>query len=363
MKTPYAVTRWVHQAWQHKGWVSTLLLPLSWIVALAIRHKQRRPRTKPALANCPPIVVIGNLVAGGTGKTPVVIAVAQALALRGWQPGVISRGYGARLGEHARSGSGALDPALFGDEPALISRATGSPIAVHPQRVKALETLLADYPHVDVVLSDDGLQHQALPRTVEIVVQDARGIGNGRLLPAGPLREPASRLETVDFIITNLSAGQPAPQRSGTAPTNRSVLMRLTPDSATHLVTGRTMPWPQWLEQHGTVAPVDAVAAIGQPDRFFSMLRYSGLTLNTTVRLPDHDAYADSPFQSLTSPVILITAKDAVKCTRFQDTRLWVVNATPVFSNPGWLDELETRLCARIAKNPVGDSTLEPSNT
>src|SRR5690606_35768626 len=125
----------------------------------------------------------------------------QALQQRGWHPGVISRGYGAKPGEKPRVGAGALEAALFGDEPALIAAQTGAPVSVHPDRPAAMRRLRRHYPNVDVVISDDGLQHLALGRDLEIIVQDARGIGNGRLLPAGPLRESADRLRSADFII------------------------------------------------------------------------------------------------------------------------------------------------------------------
>src|SRR5690606_15033938 len=143
------------------------------------------------------------LLVGGTGKTPVVIAVIKSLQARGWTPGVVSRGYGVKIGTEPRSGQGELPAADFGDEPSLIAASTGAAIAVHPQRNLARQALAESFPDVDVVVSDDGLQHLGLSRDVEIIVQDARGIGNGRLLPAGPLREPASKLSEVDFIIDN----------------------------------------------------------------------------------------------------------------------------------------------------------------
>lgn len=134
----------------------------------------------------------------------MVIATVEGLRARGYTPGVVSRGYGVKLGPQARVGQGELDAARFGDEPALIARVTGAPISVHPRRALAAQALLQAHPRVDVIVSDDGLQHLALARDVEIVVQDRRGIGNGRLLPAGPLREPASRLREVDAVITNI---------------------------------------------------------------------------------------------------------------------------------------------------------------
>src|SRR5690606_26384190 len=184
-----------------------------------------------------------------------------------------------------------LDPSLFGDEPALIARATGAPVGVHPTRVLALKRLQRDYPQVDVIIADDGLQHLALGRDLEIVVQDGRGTGNGRVLPAGPLREPARRLEYVDVIISNAQPGEPAPKRLNARA--RQLTMQLAPVDITRLTPGTALDWATWRSTHGQQA-VSAVAAIGQPDRFFAMLSAAGLQLSQTVALPDHDAYDSS---------------------------------------------------------------------
>jgi len=345
-RTPaFCIERAVHSAWQRKGLASALLWPLSLIARAAIARKQRRYRRHPELVyrSALPVLVVGNIYVGGTGKTPVVIALVQALQAQGWRPGIVSRGYGARLGDAPRSGRGELDAREFGDEPALISASTNAPIAVHPDRVRALRRLLRDYPEVDVVIADDGLQHLALGRDVEVVVQDARGIGNGRLLPAGPLREPASRLETVDFLITNMQAG--LPDRAALAIPARQIIMRLWPSIVVHLASGRELDWDAWLAEHrGQEA--SAAAGIGQPQRFFAMLEHAGAALGTRLALPDHEAYESSPFAALPQQPILITAKDAVKCRRFGDARLWVVHAAPEFSDPGWTDAAASMLRA-----------------
>ncbi|MCC2596717.1 tetraacyldisaccharide 4'-kinase [Pusillimonas sp. MFBS29] len=344
-----SLTDILHRAWQRKGLLSTLLLPLSWLLEMVVRYKRRRFRHRPELGyqSTLPVIVVGNIYVGGTGKTPVVIALVQALQARGWQPGVISRGYGATVGDHPRTGQGQLDPANFGDEPALIAQATQVPVAVHPKRSQALQQLRHTYPQIDIVVADDGLQHLALGRDLEIVVQDARGTGNGRVLPAGPLREPVDRLQDIDILITNLQPGQIAPAPANTRA--RQLCMHLAPVKVEQLSTGLTLDWATWHGQHARQT-MNAVAAIGQPERFFAMLRATGLQLTQTVALPDHDAYAISPFSALPDAMILITGKDAVKCRRFNDERLWAVYAEPVFSDPEWLDYCHDRATAIAAQ-------------
>lgn len=329
--------RVLHAAWRENGLFSLAMWPLSRLYgAIVARRKagfQRRPDR--VHHDTLPVVVVGNLYVGGTGKTPVVIALVEGLRARGWHPGVISRGYGARHTDKPRAGRGGLDPALFGDEPALIAAETGVPVCVHPDRQAAIRRLRRQYPRVDVVVSDDGLQHLALGRDLEIIVQDARGIGNGHLLPAGPLREPATRLETVDFVINNLQPGEsPSPAACGMAHT---VTMIMAPVDVEHLVTGERLEWPEWLSRHAG-ARCAAVAAIGRPDRFFDMLRNHGLVPTHTRALPDHYDYEQSPFGDLDAGCILVTPKDAVKCRKFDDTRLYCVHPGPRFSEPGWLD-------------------------
>jgi tetraacyldisaccharide 4'-kinase len=338
--------------WQHKGIVSTMLLPLSWLARWAIaRKKNQYQRGERAISESPlPVLVVGNLYVGGTGKTPVVIALAQALKARGWQPGVISRGYGVDIGKQAKAGRGDLSPAEFGDEPALIARMAQVPVAIHPQRVLALRELERAYPDVNVVISDDGLQHRALGRDIEFVVQDDRGVGNGRVLPAGPLREPANTLQDVDYVVTNLGVDQATPERLPTKA--RQLSLRLIPAQVTQVHSQTSLSWTQWRSRYGHTS-ISAVAGIGQPERFFSMLRANGITLKDAVALPDHYSFAKSPFHKLMSELILITGKDAVKCSHFNDDRLWAVDITPQFSDKAWLSELSRRLHT-IAKEKSG---------
>ncbi len=331
------IERALHAAWRKKGLFSLLMWPFSHIYGAVIARRKAAYESRPERVHHDtlPVVVVGNIYVGGTGKTPVVMALVDALRARGWQPGVISRGYGARPGKTPRAGQGDLDPALFGDEPALIAARTQAPVCVHPDRKAAIRRLRRQYPMVDVVVADDGLQHLALGRDVEIVVQDARGIGNGRLIPAGPLREPASRLETVDFIINNLQPGETAV--TGAAGVAHTVDMTLEPVRVEHVQTGQEWSWLDWLARHET-GRCAAVAAIGRPERFFDMLRHSGVVLDQARALPDHYSYDHSPFTDLDADSILITPKDAVKCRKFDDSRLYSVHPGPCFSDPTWLD-------------------------
>jgi len=341
VKPPPARPPFPQRHWQHDGWLATLLRPLSALTAwhVARRREQYQSGRRPVYRAPVPVVVIGNIYVGGTGKTPVVIATVQALRERGWTPGVISRGYGIRIGPQPRVGQGDLAPASYGDEPALIARATGAPVAVHPRRALAAQALLQRHPQVDVIVSDDGLQHLALARDVEIAVQDERGVGNGRLLPAGPLRESAARLDTVDAVITNRAPGSPAPAGAGP----RRADMRLEPDAARHLQSGARRPLADFADTSAFPA-VAAAAGIGNPERYFATLRAAGVRPAPCLALPDHYDYRRSPFDAVTADAILITSKDAIKCRGLDDPRLWEVPVQARLSDPGLFDWLAARL-------------------
>ncbi|CAM4368519.1 tetraacyldisaccharide 4'-kinase [Bordetella muralis] len=378
----------MQRQWQHDGWLAMLLRPLA---ALTSWHVKRRRAQyvngrRPVYRAPVPVVVIGNIYVGGTGKTPVVIATVQALRERGWTPGVVSRGYGAKIGPQPRVGHGELNPADFGDEPALIAHTSGAPVAVHPRRALAAQALLERYPQTDVIVSDDGLQHLALARDAEIVVQDERGVGNGHLLPAGPLREPASRLNTVDAIITNRSANgtnlhaspaasfpsdrQPSPpgahvwqptqsaasnateSSSGPSTANspaapRQTDMQLRPDAARQISTGVERPLADFADP-SAFRSVAAAAGIGNPDRFFATLQAAGIQPTPCLALPDHYDYRQSPFEAVQADAILITSKDAIKCRDHCDARLWEIPVQAQFSDPTLFDWLDQRL-RRIA--------------
>lgn len=348
------LAQFAHKVWQRRGLISTLLLPLAWLVHLGIVVKRHRHTHSAAQSTQGvPVIVVGNLMVGGTGKTPVVIELANRLKALGRKPGIISRGYGVHLpANKARVGKGRLDPSQFGDEPALIAQATNAPVAVHPERFLALHSLLNAYPETNIIISDDGLQHLALPRDIEIVVQDERGLGNGRLLPAGPLRDPASRLRYVDLIINHqagpstqeacnletVTSPQPGP------PSNvASLRMRLQPVSCTQIATGKKQLWPEWIQSHRHTH-FAALAGIGQPERFFSMLRQQGLQLENTIAMPDHSHNIASQLADTQGELVLITDKDAVKCGDTQDARIWSVQVEPRFSNNNWVQWLLNRL-------------------
>ncbi|HLS51537.1 MAG TPA: tetraacyldisaccharide 4'-kinase [Burkholderiaceae bacterium] len=343
MSVKTRLIRFVEAQWQHKGIFSTLLLPFAGLTALFVYIKRWRYRhQKSAAYPYPPVIVVGNLVVGGTGKTPVVIALVKALQASGRTPGVISRGYGASIKGHAVVGQGLISPKKIGDEPALIANTTQVPVAAHPSRLLALSALCQQFPETDVVVSDDGLQHLALPRHIEIIVQDERGLGNERLLPAGPLREPASKLKQIDYLVVNCTAqhmGHPSISVGQAA-----IEMRLQPAVMHHLQSQQALPFADWLQRYGQQS-IGALAAIGQPQRFFQMLEQAGLILEQKIALPDHDPLDSKPFSALKTELVLITAKDAIKCHASSDSRLWFVEPDTVFSDEGaWLRELADKL-------------------
>lgn len=335
--------QWLQRQWSKKGLYSLLTRPLS---ALTARYVQQLAKKHPLYADLtrPPVIVVGNIIVGGAGKTPVVLAICEYLKKHGWQPGIISRGYGVDIGPEPRVGQGELDAALFGDEPALLAQQSQAPIAVHPKRKHALAALCAAYPQVDVVIADDGLQHRSLARDIEVIVQDQRGIANGLLLPAGPLREPAHRLQRADWLITQLPPQQDVlPHTPQPLDLSHCVTMRLWPHHFVHLASGTRLDTERWLERYGHLS-CSALAAIGQPQRFFAMLEHSGIHLDQGVALADHHTIAASTFSRLTSEILLITAKDAVKCSDLNDQRVWVVYAQPQFDPSNWLDRLLLQL-------------------
>ncbi len=321
--------------WQRRGLMAHLLYPLSCLTRLVVSHQQR-PAAKAQAWRAPlPVLVIGNIYVGGTGKTPVVIACAKALVLKGWKPGIVSRGYGVDIGPIPRVAQGLADPRLYGDEPTLIAHESGCPVSVHPKRKLAIQALLAAQPDVNLIISDDGLQHVEMARDVEIVVQDERGVGNGWLLPAGPLREPVTRLDEVDAVITRMSAVADNEKPSfWPPPTNnpRHLLMTLQPTCFRQVQTGRTLSLSE-MRAFAQGKSVGAAAGIGVPQRFFDTLMAAGMHLAWTRPLPDHAQMDANTFSDIQSDLIFITAKDAVKCRSLGDDRLWALEVEPCFTD------------------------------
>ena len=299
----------IARIWSGESPLWLLLLPLSWLYGLvsgAIRLLYRLG-LKRAWRAPVPVVVVGNLTAGGNGKTPVVIWLVEQLQKRGIRPGVVSRGYGGKAAQYPLLLTAETATAEAGDEPVLIFQRTGAPVAVSPVRSDAVQALVAKHA-VQIIITDDGLQHYALARDKEIVVIDGvRRFGNGWWLPAGPMRERASRLKSVDAVIVN--GGE---AKAGEIP------MRLLPGMAVNLVTGERRSVSQ-------LPALVAMAGIGHPPRFFATLEQCGARLEKRVPLADHQALAEGQVDLLTVPgqTLIMTEKDAVKCRAFAKENWW----------------------------------------
>jgi tetraacyldisaccharide 4'-kinase len=299
-----------------------------------------------------PVVVIGNLYVGGTGKTPLTIELVRALIAHGWHPGIVSRGHGAARGDarmvqpddHARD---------VGDEPVLMVRSTPAPVAVARSRTAAARLLRARHPECDVLVADDGLQHWQLARDIEIALLNSRGLGNGWLLPAGPLREPRARLDRVDAVVCN---GDVPPVETATP---RYVLRSRLGDARPLRGGGPSQSLASLAtEQARNELRITAAAGIGMPDRFFAMLRSAGLVIDE-IPLADHFDFVADPFAGITADRILVTEKDAVKCAAnpalATDARLWVV---PLLTeiDPRLVDDVVARLHRTSRRTALGPS-------
>ena len=340
------LVRWLHHQWLHKGAWAWLMAPFALMTffILAVRRLVLRSIAARSARPPVPVIVVGNIYIGGTGKTPVVIALLALLRAKGWNPGVISRGYGVQAGSAALTGCGALDAARFGDEPALIAQEAGVPVSVHPNRRLAWQALLKHYPATDVIVSDDGLQHATLMRDVELVVQDTRGVGNGWLLPAGPLRDPPSRLHSVDALITRRTQTERAAPSGGLAPKELAATMHIS--GFKQLTSGQQLSPDDFVAQCAN-QPLAAFAGIGAPERFFSDLRALGLRVAHTTALPDHHLFNATTLHAPEAKIIIITSKDAVKCKALSDSKIWVAQVHLAFSDPlfdTWLDERLSRI-------------------
>jgi tetraacyldisaccharide 4'-kinase len=291
----------LQRAWLRRGPLARLLWPASLLYGgLAALHRRLYTTGRRPVERVPvPVIVVGNVIAGGAGKTPVVLAVLKHLRERGLRAGVVSRGHG-RQGDDCREVHPQDDPALTGDEPLLLRRNGGLPVFVARERAQAARALLRTHPRTQVIVSDDGLQHHALARDLEICVFDRRGVGNGWLLPAGPLREPWPR--RVDLVLRD---------REASAIEGHVLQRTLAPE--VQRGDGARRPLA---ELRG--APVIALAGIATPEAFFDMLRAAGLALDASYALPDHHDFSHLPAAIPKTATLVCTEKDAIKLWRLR---------------------------------------------
>ena len=344
------------QFWERRGPTSLLLWPLSWIYGLILRVRKLIQDTglvkqKPA----PVPIIVGNIRVGGTGKTPIVIALAERLQQLGWKPGIISRGYGSSSQSSPLQVNSHSDPTLVGDEPVLIAKRTHDqfPIWVFPKRQKSILALLKHSSDVNVIISDDGLQHSGLARwpareggrDIEFVVRDGRGEGNRFLLPAGPLREIATRDRDATLLTGRTKDGSHQVGKQDEYFLGRrafSLESRL--GNAYQLVNQSNQQTLAQIADSYLPNKITAVAALGNPQRFFDDLLRNGIAAKT-IPLPDHATYTPEFFEKMNAQCILITEKDAVKCAAITDERIWVVPMTLTLSDSlaEWLQSILQR--------------------
>lgn len=302
-------------AWYKDARWLRLLSPLSVVfgaVSSLRRHWYQRPGK--AYASRLPVIVVGNITAGGTGKTPLVIYLACQLQARGFSPGIVSRGYGSKAPSYPFAVTAETGHREAGEEPLMIARNTRCPVIIDPDRVAAVQMLETRY-DCDIVISDDGMQHYRLGRTVEIAVVDGqRGFGNGRLLPSGPLREKPGRLAGVDLVVCNGEAPEGLP--AGT------LRMDLVPTHLVHLVDGKTLDVNDPALAGMTAKKVHAVAGIGNPERFFNSLCGCGFDIITHV-YRDHHHYSKQDIAFSDQLDVVMTEKDATKCRDIATPRHW----------------------------------------
>ena len=272
-----------------------------------------------------PVIVVGNITAGGTGKTPIVIAIANYFVSQNKKVGIVSRGYGGKYTQESMEVTLLSDPIECGDEPLLIKQLTEVPVVVAKKRSSAIEFLIKNY-LLDMIISDDGLQHYSMGRDIEIAVIDGHNrLGNGWFLPAGPLREAKRRLKSVDFIINNGSSA------------DGEVSSQLEAESYTNLLTSETKKLDYFKNIN-----CYAVAGIGSPENFYKMLEDQGAKL-TTKSFPDHHLFIKDDLLFKEDYPILMTAKDCVKCKHFATSQMWYLNVSAKLSLD-FYEQLESKL-------------------
>ncbi|MBW3694605.1 tetraacyldisaccharide 4'-kinase [Vibrio sp. T187] len=302
----------IEKIWFENHPLKYVLWPLLWPLSVVFRWVSTSRKNafesgkKPVYRPPVPVIVVGNITAGGNGKTPVVIWLVETLIKQGFKPGVVSRGYGAKAPQYPLIVDSSTPTSHCGDEPKLIFKRTGIPVAVDPVRANAVKSLL-EY-DVDVVVTDDGLQHYALARDIEFVIVDgARRFGSELSIPLGPMREPTSRLNDVDFIVTN-----------GGEPQVGEISMSLAPSSAVNLQTGERKSVSELKE-------LVAFAGIGHPPRFFKTLEMLDAQVVKTKGFADHQDFKQQELEELASQGsnVIMTEKDAVKCSNFAKPNWW----------------------------------------
>lgn len=336
------VYNWIHRVWYEDALSGWLLLPLSglyWLVLAARRALYSWGVLRTHTASVP-VIVVGNITAGGTGKTPTVLWLVEELRARGFKPGIVSRGYGGSRANSSMRVEAATDAAVAGDEPVLLARRSQCPVVVDPDRVRAVSMLVED--GADVVVADDGLQHYRLSRDYEICVIDgSRGLGNRRLLPSGPLRESVRRLDTVEQVLVNGELRGAGDEQ--TPAEQNAISFQLVATEACRLNGSLTRPIDRFA---GTT--VHAVAAIGNPRRFFDLLRIHGIQVIEHV-FPDHAVLDRKDLEFGDDFEIFMTEKDAVKIGRDAKDKLWHVpvelEMDPVLAAP-LIEQIESRLRA-----------------
>ena len=319
------MANWLQKQWHSYTWWHLFLLPVSWLFfsLVFIRKLLYRVGWFKSTRLSVPVIVVGNINVGGTGKTPLVIWLVEQLQQAGFKPGVISRGYGGKATQSPMPVYANSDARQVGDEPVLIAMRTQCPVFIHRNRVSAGKALLSAHPECSIIISDDGLQHYRLQRDIEIVVIDgSQGLGNGALLPAGPLRELKSRLNNVDALVVN---GQLQKDLNVTTPV---IDMHLQADAFYNLKElHRTCESQDFANQS-----VLAVAGIGNPGRFFQQLTNMGIQFSPK-SYPDHYIYNETDFVSPNDRLVLMTEKDAVKCRTFAQSNFWVLPVKAVIKS------------------------------
>lgn len=297
-----------------RAWIVLWPISLLYRGLFVVHRAWQKPRALRSQDGVP-VVVVGNISVGGTGKTPLIIWLAHQLLQLGFSVGIISRGYLGGMSASPHLVAPDASPAMFGDEPVLLARRTGCPVVVAANRVRARDLLMSSRP-VDLVLSDDGLQHHRLPRCCEIVVVDgSRGFGNGACLPAGPLREPATRLDTVDAVVVN----GPGWEFEG------AIRATVEASGVERLCDGAQRPLETFAGEY-----VHAVAGIGNPHRFFNLLKAAGIRVRQHA-LSDHEWIEPRHLSFDDNAAIMLTEKDAVKCRDIASDNIWIVKVEMVF--------------------------------